>query len=315
MRPMRTETSRSRPRAEGKDTAFRGLGKPADVITVARASVARVAAEARAWTATVLQMMLDMRVLDSRLDTRSRSGPCDSLCGSSARPSPLGAGFPPFSQKNLRESADSELLVTQIDARLGDTRRTMADWFVAQFLDEWEVQKGTSSNVPKYNKKCLESDFHEATTAKMKCRGPAYPGDTDCRVADRLMNQFHNEFLRIRSYVELGDARKLVTDQDRLAHFLLRSRELVAMEAGACKFHRLETVKNPFLSPGQCRECVRKDDLGMLKKRDMEVIESRRMQLMGALRGLRMKDGKSVEETVADIICGRLEKKTELTRE
>ena len=191
----------------------------------------------------------------------------------------------------------------------------MADWFVAQFLDEWEVQKGTSSNVPKYNKKCLESDFHEATTAKMKCRGPAYPGDVDCRVADRLMNQFHNEFLRIRSYVELGDARKLVTDQDRLAHFLLRSRELVAMEAGACKFHRLETVKNPFLSPGQCRECVRKDNLGMLKKRDVEVIESRRMQLMGALRGLRMKDGKSVEETVADIICGRLEKKTELTRE
>ena len=112
---------------------------------------------------------------------------------------------------------------------------------MAQFLDEWEVQKGTSSNVPKYNKKCLESDFHEATTAKMKCRGPAYPGDVDCRVADRLMNQFHNEFLRIRSYVELGDARKLVTDQDRLAHFLLRSRELVAMEAGACKFHRLET--------------------------------------------------------------------------
>ena len=45
------------------------------------------------------------------------------------------------------------------------------------------------------------------------------------------------------------------------------------------------------------------------------MIESRRMQLMGALQGLRMKDGKSVEETVAEIICGRLEKKTKLVRE
>lgn len=197
----------------------------------------------------------------------------------------------------------------------GTKRRAMADWFVAQFLDEWEVHRGTSSDVPKYNKRCLESDFHDSVTAKLQCRGPAWPGDTPCRVADRLMNQFHNEFIRIRSYVELGDARKLVTDQDRLAHFLLRSRELVAMEAGACNFRRLETIKNPFLSPGQCRECVRKDDLGMLKMRDMEVIESRRMQLMGALQGLRMKDGKSVEETVAEIICGRLEKKTKLVRE
>ena len=206
------------------------------------------------------------------------------------------------------------MLTPWVDAP-GTKRRAMADWFVAQFLDEWEVHRGTSSDVPKYNKRCLESDFHDSVTAKLQCRGPAWPGDTPCRVADRLMNQFHNEFIRIRSYVELGDARKLVTDQDRLAHFLLRSRELVAMEAGACKFHRLETIKNPFLSPGQCRECVRKDDLGMLKMRDMEVIESRRMQLMGALQGLRMKDGKSVEETVAEIICGRLEKKTKLVRE
>lgn len=128
------------------------------------------------------------------------------------------------------------------------------------------------------------------------------------------MNQFHNEFIRLQNYVELGEARKLVTDQDRLAHFLLRSRELVARESGACSFHRLEDIKNPFLTPGQCRHCVSKGQLSFLPLRDQEVIESRQMQLMGALRGLRMKDGRSVEDTVAEIVCQRLEKKTSWAR-
>ena len=30
----------------------------------------------------------------------------------------------------------------------------MADWFVAQFLDEWETHKTEISGTPKYNKKC-----------------------------------------------------------------------------------------------------------------------------------------------------------------
>ena len=52
----------------------------------------------------------------------------------------------------------------------------------------------------------------------------------------------------------------------------------------------------------------------MLRHRDQEVIESRQMQLMGALQGLKMKDGRSVEETVAEIVCQRLEKKTKWDR-
>ena len=80
---------------------------------------------------------------------------------------------------------------------------------------------------------------------ELQCRGPAFPGDVKCRVADRLMNQFHNEFIRLRDWVELGEARKLVTDQHRLAHFLLRSREMVAQEVGACEVHRLEHIRNP----------------------------------------------------------------------
>ena len=112
----------------------------------------------------------------------------------------------------------------------------------------------------------------------------------------------------------MGDARRLVTDPERLSHFLLRSRELVAREAGACSFYRLQEIKNPFLTPGQCRKCVANGNLGALKVRDQEVIESRQMQLMGALQGLRMKDGRTVEETVAEIVCQCLEKKTEWDR-
>jgi len=190
----------------------------------------------------------------------------------------------------------------------------MADWFVAQFMDEWEEQRGKESNVTKYSKKCLEHEFNSIAPQKLQCRSPAYPGDVKCRVADRLMNQFHNEFIRLQSYVELGDARKLITDPDRLKHFLLRSRELVARESGACSFLRLEDIKNPFLSPGQCRHCVSKGQLGFLNKRDQEVIESRQMQLTGALKGLRMKDGRSVEDTVAEIVCSRMEKKTKWER-
>ena len=122
------------------------------------------------------------------------------------------------------------------------------------------------------------------------------------------------QFIRLQTFVELGDARKLVTDQDRLAHFLLRSRELVAREAGACEFDRLEDIKNPFLTESQCRHCVAKGELGFLPLRDQEVIESRQMQLMGALKGLKMRDGRSVEETVAEIVCQRLEKKTKWDR-
>mmetsp|Transcript_24922 Transcript_24922/g.61421 ORF Transcript_24922/g.61421 Transcript_24922/m.61421 type:complete len:193 (-) Transcript_24922:56-634(-) len=191
----------------------------------------------------------------------------------------------------------------------------MADWFVAQFLSEWEVHtRGKQSNAPKYHKKCLEHEFNTIAPQMLKCRGPAYPGDVECRVADRLMNQFHNEFIRLQRYVELGDARKLLTDQERLSHFLLRSRELVAREAGACDFNRLEDIKNPFLTPGQCRHCVATGNLGVLSQRDQEVIESRQMQLTGALRGLRMKDGRSVEDTVAEMVCERLEKKSRWER-
>lgn len=183
-------------------------------------------------------------------------------------------------------------------------------WFVAQFLEEWEIHRGKESKVPKYDKKCLEHEFNAIAPQSLQCRGPAYPGDVKCRVADRLMNQFHNEFIRLQNVVELGEARKLVMEQDRLAHFLLRSRELVAREAGACSFHGLEDIKNPFLTGAQCRRCVAKGELRFLPLRDQEVIESRQMQLMGVLRGLRMKDGRSVEETVAEMVCQRLEKKT-----
>lgn len=188
-------------------------------------------------------------------------------------------------------------------------------WFVAQFLDEWEIHRGKESKVPKYNKRCLEHEFNGIAPQSLQCRGPAYPGDVKCRVADRLMNQFHNEFIRLQSFVEPGEARKLVTEQDRLAHFLLRSRELVARESGACSFYRLEDIKNPFLTGSQCRRCVATSQLGFLPLRDQEVIESRQMQLMGALRGLRMRDGRSVEDTVAEIVCQRLEKKTAWNRE
>jgi len=75
-----------------------------------------------------------------------------------------------------------------------------------------------------------------------------------------------------------------------------------------------EDIKNPFLSPGQCRHCVSAGTLGMLSKRDQEVIESRQMQLMSALRGLRMRDGRSVADTVAELVCQRLEKKTKWER-
>jgi hypothetical protein len=44
-------------------------------------------------------------------------------------------------------------------------------------------------------------------------------------------------------------------------------------------------IKNPFLTPGQCRKCVSAETLGVLSKRDLEVIESRQLQLMSALRG------------------------------
>ena len=115
-------------------------------------------------------------------------------------------------------------------------------------------------------------------------------------------------------WVDLGEGRKLVTEQHRLAHFLLRSRELVAQEVGECSFARLETIKNPFLSPAQCRHCVKSDELAMLSARDRETIESRRAQLTDALAGLRMRGGKSVEETVAEIVCRRLEKRTKRPR-
>ena len=191
----------------------------------------------------------------------------------------------------------------------------MADWFVAQFLDEWEAREAETGGAPKYQKKCLEADFLAVSSdPTLQCRGPAYPGDVKCRVADRLMNQMHNEFIRLRDWVDLGEGRKLVTEQHRLAHFLLRSRELVAQEVGECSFARLETIKNPFLSPAQCRHCVKSDELAMLSARDRETIESRRAQLTDALAGLRMRGGKSVEETVAEIVCRRLEKRTKRPR-
>ena len=191
----------------------------------------------------------------------------------------------------------------------------MADFFVAQFLDEWAAMEATSKGTPKYNRKCLEVDFATVSSSPtLQCRGPAYPGDVKCRVADRLMNQMHNEFIRLRDWVDLGEGRKLVTEQHRLAHFLLRSRELVAQEVGECSFARLETIKNPFLSPAQCRHCVKSDELAMLSARDRETIESRRAQLTDALAGLRMRGGKSVEETVAEIVCRRLEKRTKRPR-
>ena len=144
----------------------------------------------------------------------------------------------------------------------------MADWFVAQFLDEWEAREAETGGAPKYQKKCLEVDFLAVSSdPTLQCRGPAYPGDVKCRVADRLMNQMHNEFIRLRDWVDLGEGRKLVTEQHRLAHFLLRSRELVAQEVGECSFARLETIKNPFLSPAQCRHCVKSDELAMLSAR------------------------------------------------
>ena len=153
----------------------------------------------------------------------------------------------------------------------------MADFFVAQFLDEWAAMEATSKGTPKYNRKCLEVDFATVSSSPtLQCRGPAYPGDVKCRVADRLMNQMHNEFIRLRDWVDLGEGRKLVTEQHRLAHFLLRSRELVAQEVGECSFARLETIKNPFLSPAQCRHCVKSDELAMLSARDRQTIESRR---------------------------------------
>jgi hypothetical protein len=68
----------------------------------------------------------------------------------------------------------------------------MADWFVAQFLDEWEAHR-KESDVPKYNKKCLEHEFATTDALRLQCRGPAYPGDVKCHLADRLMNQLHNE--------------------------------------------------------------------------------------------------------------------------
>ena len=67
---------------------------------------------------------------------------------------------------------------------------------MAQFLEEWDsssAQRGKQSNVPKYNKKCLEYEFNTIMPQKLQCRGPAYPGEVKCRVADRLMNQMHNE--------------------------------------------------------------------------------------------------------------------------
>ena len=193
----------------------------------------------------------------------------------------------------------------------------MADFFVAQFLDEWAAMEATSKGTPKYNRKCLEVDFATVSSSPtLQCRGPAYPGDVKCRVADRLMNQHHNEFLRLRDWVDLGEGRKLVTDDFRLAHFMLRAREIVAAEVGACAPPtRLEHIKNPFLTPSQCRACVEKNDLKALNKRDLEVVEARGAQLLGALRGLKMKHGRTVEATVAEIVCERLEKKTKRARE
>ena len=81
----------------------------------------------------------------------------------------------------------------------------MADWFVAQFLDEWEAREAETGGAPKYQKKCLEVDFLAVSSdPTLQCRGPAYPGDVKCRVADRLMNQMHNEFIRLRDWVDLG---------------------------------------------------------------------------------------------------------------
>ena len=94
------------------------------------------------------------------------------------------------------------------------------------------------------------------------------------------------------------------------------AREIVAAEVGACAPPtRLEHIKNPFLTPSQCRACVEKNDLKALNQRDLEVVESRRAQMLGALRGLKMKHGRSVEATVAEIVCERLEKKTKRARD
>lgn len=193
----------------------------------------------------------------------------------------------------------------------------MADFFVAQFLDEWSSSEGEKKGPPKYDRKCMEVDFMLVSSSPtLQCRGPAYPGDVKCRVADRLMNQHHNEFLRLRDWVDLGEGRRLVTDPHRLAHFMLRSREIVAAEVGACAPpKRLEHIKNPFLTKAQCRQCVRNGDLDVLTQRDKEVVQTRRAQLLGALHGLRMRDGGTVEATVAEIVCERLEKKTKRARE
>ena len=160
-----------------------------------------------------------------------------------------------------------------------------------------------------YNRQCLEHDFKSTAPQKLQCHAPAYPGDSKCRASDRIMNQFHNEFIRLQSHVELGDARRLIMEPDRLRHFMLRSRELVALESGACSMLRLKDIKNPFLSPEQCRQCISEGKTDFLNTRDFQVVESRRLQLMQTLHGLRMKDGKSVEHTVAEIVCSRLEKK------
>ena len=160
----------------------------------------------------------------------------------------------------------------------------MADWFVARFLDEWEEHtRGTASKVTTYDKACLEAEL-DASITNLRCRGPAHPGDRSCGVADRLMNQFHNEFVRLEKVVAREHKHELVTDSDRMRHFMLRARELVAAESNLCELPRLETIRNPFLTPSQCRACVRDDNLGFLKQRDQEVIESRRLQLLGALR-------------------------------
>ena len=197
------------------------------------------------------------------------------------------------------------------------TPAQMADFFVAQFLDEWTSSEQETKGPPRYNRRCLEVDFITvSSTPTLQCRGPAHPGDMKCRVADRLMNQHHNEFLRLRDWVELGEGRKLITDPHRLAHFMLRSREIVAAEVGACAPPtRLEHIKNPFLTPSQCRKCVVKNELSALNTRDKEVVETRRAQLLGALSGLKMRNGRTVDQTVAEIVCERLEKKTKRARE
>ena len=233
------------------------------------------------------------QIHDVSFFTRRRRGSCLPVCA--APPKPPG-----------------HLLVSA-----SPPHHPMADFFVAQFLDEWSSSEGEKKGPPKYDRKCMEVDFMLVSSSPtLQCRGPAYPGDVKCRVADRLMNQHHNEFLRLRDWVDLGEGRRLVTDPHRLAHFMLRSREIVAAEVGACAPpKRLEHIKNPFLTKAQCRQCVRNGDLDVLTQRDKEVVQTRRAQLLGALHGLRMRDGGTVEATVAEIVCERLEKKTKRARE